>query len=100
VVLLRRYADHQDESAFAELVRRNVDLVHSASLRRIGDCSLAEDVPQATFMILARKAKSIRQHRQETLRGFLRGSQRFIVLVGVKCRPPKRPRCSLTKVRT
>jgi len=83
-VLLRRYADDRDESAFAELVRRNVDLVHSASLRRIGDRSLAEDVTQATFMILARKAKSIRQHRQETLSGWLLNAVRYAAANAIK----------------
>ena len=58
--LLRRYADERDEPAFAELMRRHVDLVHSASLRRVGDRSMAEDVTQATSMILARTGSCYR----------------------------------------
>ena len=83
-VLLRRYADERDESAFAELMRRHVDLVHSASLRRVGDRSLADDVTQATFMILARKAKSIRQRRREPLSAWLLNAVRYAAANAIK----------------
>ncbi len=43
--LLSRFADHSDQSAFAEVVRRNVDLVYGAAVRRVeGDRHRAEDI--------------------------------------------------------
>src|SRR3954468_4129844 len=54
--LLRRYARDKSQPAFAELVRRYVDLVYSAALRRTRDAHLADDVTQATFLLFSQKA--------------------------------------------
>lgn len=61
--LLRRYADEGSESAFAELVRRHVDLVYGAALRRTGgDPHRAADVAQQVFTTLARRARKLSRH--------------------------------------
>ena len=74
--LLRQYARAGSESAFAELVKRHVDLVYSAALRQAGgDAHLAHDVAQSVFTDLARKASSL--CRRESLTGWLYTSAHF-----------------------
>lgn len=51
-----------DRDALGELARRYVGLVYSAALRQVnGDAHLAEDVTQAVFIVLVRKAASMRE---------------------------------------
>src|SRR2546429_3361130 len=57
--LLRDYTERRSEAAFAELVRRHVDLIHSAAHRMVCDAHLAKDVTQNTFVALAQNARQL-----------------------------------------
>jgi RNA polymerase sigma factor (sigma-70 family) len=57
--LLVRFATARDEGAFAELVARHGSLVRGTARRLVRDPHAAEDVSQAAFLVLARKAGAL-----------------------------------------
>jgi RNA polymerase sigma factor (sigma-70 family) len=56
IALLREFAGRGSEAAFAALVTRHVNKVYSVALRHTRNPHQAEEITQAVFVILARKA--------------------------------------------
>ena len=73
--LVRDFARQKSEPAFAELVGRHINLVYSVALRYTGSPADAQDVTQAVFIILAKKAADL--HERIVLTGWLYETTRF-----------------------
>ena len=58
--LLAAYIASRSEPAFRRLVERHLPMVRAAARRQLRDPQLADDVAQAVFLLLARKASSVR----------------------------------------
>src|SRR5262249_39236969 len=69
--LLDRFRAQHEEAALAVLVQRHGPMVLGVCRRLLGDSAEVDDVFQATFLVLTRKAGSIR--KQESLASWLYG---------------------------
>ncbi len=54
--LLRQYTENNSEEAFGAIVARHINKVYSVALRHTGNAHHAEEITQAVFVILAKKA--------------------------------------------
>ena len=75
IELLRQYATENSEAAFSALVGRHVNLVYSVALRQVANPHAAEEITQAVFIILARKAGALSRHA--VLSGWLLTATRY-----------------------
>src|SRR5579871_718250 len=76
--LLRRFVSHDEEAAFEMLLRRHGPMVLRVARRVLGSESDAEDVFQATFLLLARRAGAIR--KRESVASWLHGVSHRLAL--------------------
>jgi RNA polymerase sigma factor (sigma-70 family) len=88
--LLQRYLQSGDEAAFAVLVRRHGPMVRATCRRCLGESPDVDDAFQVVFLVLARKAASIR--RRELLGPWLH-------MVAVRAARRLRLRCAQRQAR-
>lgn len=82
MALLSEYAARGSEEAFATLVTRHVNKVYSVALRHTRNPHQAEEITQAVFVILARKARHL--GKGVILEGWLYQTARLTALTSVR----------------
>jgi RNA polymerase sigma factor (sigma-70 family) len=86
--LLQEYVANSSEEAFAALVHKYINLVYSSALRQVRDSLLAQDVAQAVFIILARKANRVAG--RTVLAGWLLQATRYASLKALRTEQRRR----------
>src|SRR5437763_5542788 len=79
--LLRSFVTTRDADAFRRLVENYADVVFATARRQVATNEAAEDVAQAVFMLLARKARSI---QPRYLAGWLIKTTRLVALESLR----------------
>jgi DNA-directed RNA polymerase specialized sigma24 family protein len=74
--LLEQFVRNESEAAFDMLVQRHIALVYSVALRHTANPEHAQDITQAVFIILARKAASLSP--KTVLCGWLHRTTRYV----------------------
>ena len=82
MALVREFAERGSEAAFAELVARHLNKVYSVALRHARNPHAAEEITQAVFIILARKAGQL--GRNVILSGWLYQTARLTAMTRVR----------------
>jgi uncharacterized protein (TIGR03435 family) len=82
MALLRQYTEQNSEEAFAMLVTRHVNKVYSVALRHTRNPHHAEEITQAVFAILARKARHL--GRRVIISGWLCQTARLTAMTFIR----------------
>ncbi len=72
--LLAAFVRHRDPEAFTQIVQRYSQMVYRVAMRTVADRHLADDVFQATFLVLSQSARKIKSG--EVLAAWLHGTAR------------------------
>jgi len=80
--LLQSYVETSSSEAFTALTNKHVNFVYGAALRLVRDRHVAEEVTQAVFIVLARKAATLRH--EAVLSSWLLSTTRYAALGQMK----------------